>query len=259
MFHLRLLILFFLPLLSLVLQGQELFPVQNFAPDVYHGETQNWDISQAPDKNIYTANNKGLIEYNGASWKLYPSPNHTIMRTVNVHGDMIYTGCYMEFGYWKKDEFLNLRYTSLSSKIKDKLQDDEHFWKIICYRQWVLFQSLHRLYVYNSQTQTFDIITSKTTLPKVFEAGNQVYFQKIDEGLFQLENGKSKLVSDFPAFKKNNIINIFSFNNKLLIQTQEKGFFILDGGTVSTWQTDASSKINSLKKIEFKKLILKIT
>ena len=246
MCRIKSLVLFFLSFISFALNGQELFPVQNFAPDVYHGETQNWDISQAPDKNIYTANNKGLIEYNGASWKLYPSPNQTIMRSVNVHRDLIYTGCYMEFGYWKKDEFLNLRYTSLSAKIKDKLQEDEHFWKIICYRQWVLFQSLHRIYVYNSQTQTFDIITSKTTLPKVFEAGNQVFFQKMDEGLFQLENGKSSLVSDFSIFKKNIIINIFSFDNKLLIQTQEKGFFILDGGTVSPWQTDASSKINSL-------------
>ena len=246
MCQLRFLILSFLSFVSLAIQGQELFPVQNYATDVYAGETQNWSISQSPGENIYIANNKGLLEYNGASWKLYPSPNHTIMRSVNVKGDKIYTGCYMEFGYWEKDAFLNLRYTSLSEKIKDKLLEDEHFWKIICYQQWVLFQSLHRIYVYNSQTRTFQIITSKTTLPKVFEAGNQVYFQKIDEGLFELKNGKSSLVSDFPVFKENIIINVFLNNNKLLIQTQEKGFFILDQGVVSSWQTDASSKINSL-------------
>ncbi len=246
MYHLKALLLALLSFISLGILGQELCPVQNFAPDIYQAETQNWNICQSPWENIYIANNKGLLEYNGASWTLYASPNHTIMRSVNVQGDKIYTGCYMEFGYWVKDEFLNLRYTSLSEKIKDKLLEDEHFWKIICYQQWVLFQSLHRIYVYNSKTETFQIISSKTNLPKVFEAGNQVYFQKMDEGLFQLENGKSTLVSDFPVFKKNIIINIFSFNNKLLIQTQEQGFFILDHVTVSKWQTEASSLIDKL-------------
>lgn len=246
MSHFRLLIFCYLSILSMAIRGQELFPIQNFAPDVYHGETQNWNICQAPDKNIYTANNKGLIEYNGSAWKLYPSPNHTIMRSVNVHGNLIYTGCYMEFGYWQRDEFLNLRYTSLSSGIKDKLLDDEHFWKILCYRQWVLFQSLHRIYVYNTISHSFEIITSKTTLPKVFEAGNQVYFQKMDEGLFQLVNGKSSLVSDSPIFKKNIIINIFSKSNRLLIQTQEKGFFTFERNEISAWQSDAASKIGTL-------------
>ncbi len=244
--HFRTLLFVFLSFFSLVLRGQELCPVQNFVPDIYHGETQNWDITQSPGKNIYIANNKGLIEYNGSSWKLYPSPNHTIMRSVNVQGNKVYTGCYMEFGYWEKDAFLNLRYTSLSEKIKAQLLEDEHFWKILCYRQWVLFQSLHRIYVYNTQTKTFQIISSKTILPKVFEVGNQVYFQKMNEGLFQLENGNSTLVSDSPVFRKNIIINIFSLNNKLLVQTQDKGFYILDQGTVSEWQTEASSKISTL-------------
>ena len=246
MCHLRFLIVSFLSFISLVIQGQELFPVQNFAPGVYHGESQNWNISQSPDKIIYIANNKGLLEYNGASWKLYASPNHTIMRSVKVLGNKIYSGCYMEFGYWEKDEFLHLRYTSLSERLKNKLLEDEQFWKIVCFHQWVLFQSLHRIYVFNSRTHEFQIITAKTNLPKVFEVRNQIYFQKMDEGLFQLENGKSLLVSDNPVFKKNIIINIFSYNNKLLIQTQEKGFFMLDTGTVSQWKTEASSMMSKL-------------
>ncbi len=231
---------------SFEIQGQELFPIQNFAPDIYHGEAQNWDISQSREKNIYIANNKGLLEFNGANWKLYPSPNHTIMRSVKVYGDKIYTGCYMEFGYWKRDEFFNLRYTSLSEKIKNDLLEDEQFWKILCYQQWVFFQSLHRIYVYNSQNNEFQIITSKKNLTQVFEVGNQLYFQMIGKGLFQLDGGNSSLVSDFPVLRNNIIVNIFLNNENLLIQTLEKGFFILKNGTVSPWQTEASSKINTL-------------
>jgi AraC family transcriptional regulator, chitin signaling transcriptional activator len=239
-------LLSFLIFISIEIMGQELFPILNYTTDEYQGETQNWGLCQSPEKSIYFANNKGLLEYNGANWKLYPSPNHTIMRSVNAQGDKIYTGCYMEFGYWVRDEFNNLKYTSLSGKIKSKLLEDEQFWKILCYQQWVLFQSLHRIYIYDSQHNTFEFITSKTILPKVFVAGNQVYFQKMDEGLFQLENGKTVLVSDFPDLKKSIIINIFVHSSKLLIQTQDKGFFVLDRGKVTPWQIDAASKINSL-------------
>jgi AraC family transcriptional regulator, chitin signaling transcriptional activator len=242
----RYLLAFYLLFVLFALNGQELMPIHNFPTEIYQGETQNWKISQSPEKNIYIANNKGLLEYNGASWKVYPSPNGSVMRSVTAQGDKIYTGCYMEFGYWKKDEFFNLRYTSLSEKIKNKLLEDENFWKIICYHQWVLFQSLRGLYIYNSQDDTFEIITSRTDLPKVFDVENHIYFQKKEEGLFQLENGKSSLVSGFPAFRDNVIINAFLYKGELLIETQDKGFFILAHGSVSKWETESSSKITTL-------------
>ncbi len=68
----------------------------------------------------------------------------------------------------------------------------------------------------------------------------------MDEGLFQLENGKSSLVSGFPAFRNHVIINIFAYKGDLLIETQNQGFFVLANGSVSTWETESSSKINTL-------------
>lgn len=225
---------------------QDFLPIQNYTPDSYQGETQNWDICQSDKKIIYIANNKGLLEFNGANWKLYPSPNQSIMRSVFAYNNRIYTGCYMEFGFWEKDETQNLVYTSLSKKIKNNLLPDEHFWNIICYQQGVLFQSLHRIYIYDTHEKNFKIISAKDNLPKMFAVGNQLYFQKINEGVFRLESGKALLISNSPVFKNNIIINIFSFANKLLIETQEKGFFIYDNGNVSPWITEATQKINSL-------------
>lgn len=225
---------------------QNLFPIQNFTPISYNGDTQNWHICQSDDKVIYIANNKGLLEYNGANWKLYHSPNQTIMRSVYVKDKRIYTGCYMEFGYWERDEYSNLRYTSLSAKIKNKLQEDEHFWNIVSYQQWVLFQSLHRIYIYDLQRNKFKIINSATNLPKIFVLDNQIYYQKINEGIFKLENGTSILLTASPILKNNIIINITSLGSKLLIQTQEKGFFVFDNGNVSPWQAVSSAVINSL-------------
>ena len=62
--------------------AQELPPIEIFTTEDYGGGNQNWSVSQAVSKNIYVANNKGLLEYNGANWQLYPTPNETIMRSV---------------------------------------------------------------------------------------------------------------------------------------------------------------------------------
>src|SRR5574344_1576349 len=90
-------------LTSQLMQGQELFPISSYSPEVYNSETQNWDICQSGKNVIYFANNKGLLEFDGSTWKLYPSSNHTIMRSVFAYGNRIYSGCYMEFGYWERD------------------------------------------------------------------------------------------------------------------------------------------------------------
>ena len=108
-------------------------------------------ISQDNKHFVYFANNEGLLEFNGSTWNLYKSPNETIIRSVKVIGNRIYTGCYMEFGFWTRKSNGHLNYTSLSNKIKSKVLDDEQFWNIISYDQWVVFQSLNRIYIYDTK------------------------------------------------------------------------------------------------------------
>ena len=140
--------------------GQEIPPIKTFSSEAYGAENQNWSISQATNKYIYVANNKGLLEYNGAKWQLYNSPNETIIRSVNVIDDKIYTGCYREFGYWEPNEFGKLFYTSLSQNLNIPFLDDEEIWNIIQIEDWILFQSLKRIYIYNKTDSNYMFIDS---------------------------------------------------------------------------------------------------
>lgn len=238
------LLLILIPFLRL--SAGEMLPIVNYSPSAYHAETQNWCIRQSSNGNIYVANNKGILEFNGAAWNVIPSENQTVMRSLCVNGDRLYSGCYMEFGYWQKDNAGHLTYVSLSRKIKNRLEDDEQFWKIICVQQWVLFQSLHRIYIYDTKNDNYQIINSKSSLPKMFEAGGKVYFQKMDEGIFVLKNGKSELISDNDLFKNNIIINIYQKEDGLLVEFQNDGFFLIKKGQVSAWKTAFSPQLNSL-------------
>ena len=76
--------------------GQELPPIQIFTPKQSALGNQNWMISQGKEGTIFFANNKGLASFNGEQWVRYPTLDNSIMRSVQVIGDLIFTGNYMD-------------------------------------------------------------------------------------------------------------------------------------------------------------------
>jgi len=217
------------------LNSQELPPVNNYSPKIYGAEAQNWSISQSQEGNLYVANNLGLLEFNGAEWDLYKTPNSTIIRSVKVFKNKIFTGFYMDFGFWLKDDYGKLNYTSIIQKYKIPVLEDEQFWNIIQLDEWVVFQSLQRIYFFNLKTKEYKIISSKFKITKMFSVKKSIYFHKLGKGLFKIDNGKAVLVSDNKLFKDSNIINIHSKKNKLLLLTNNEGFIELENENLKFW------------------------
>ena len=223
--------------------SQELPPIVKYSPETYGAGNQNWMISQDQNQFIYFANNDGLLEFNGSHWQLYPSPNETIIRSVKVIGDKIFTGSYMEFGFWIRKSDGILQYHSLSKAIKKHILVDEQFWNILNYDQWVLFQSLNRIYIYDTKSGSFKIIAPNDDIIKSFRTNNSIYYQTSSQGLFEIESGKSRLISNNPILKNNRIVNIFSIDDKLIISTQTNGFYKLTGAILSKFSTDADTEL----------------
>ena len=204
---------------------------------MYGAENQNWAITQAPNKFIYVANNEGLLEYNGANWQLYPTPNETIMRSVKSFEDKIYTGFYMGFGYWVKNDFGLLEYTSIVKEQNIKMLQDEQIWEIFELDGYIIFKSLERIYLFNLKTNTINTISAERKILKLSIVDGIIYFQENTKGVYRIENGVSKLVSDDKILKENKIVDIFLKDEKLLFLTQEKGFFFLDNNQIKPWKT----------------------
>ena len=229
------------------LYSQELPSIVKYTPETYAGGNQNWMISQASNKFIYVANNEGLLEFNGAKWRLYPSPNNTIIRAVNVVKDRIYTGCYMEFGYWQRDGFGKLNYFSLVPMLKTQMVEDEHIWNIINFKDWILFQSFDRIYFFNTLKNEFSIINSKNPIPKIVDINGVIYYYVLSEGLYSMEEGKAKLISDLPIFKEGTIINIYPADDGLLIHTNNSGFYFYKNQVLKEWNIPANETLKKMK------------
>ena len=226
--------------------GQELPPIEIFTPQDYGADNQNWSISQDANETIYIANNKGLLEYNGTRWKLYPSSNETILRSVAVIDEKIYTGSYMDFGFWQRNPFGLLEYTSLVSNLEEELIQDEEFWNITFLEDWILFQSLDRIYIFNIKSKKFRIINSDSRIIKMYKVDDAIYFQKNGMGLYKFENGSTILLSDDPIIKENELVNVFKYKDITLVQTKENGFFTFSNNVVDKWEISANNLLTNV-------------
>lgn len=226
--------------------AQELPPITTYPPEQYQADNQNWMISQSSDKKIYIANNSGLLEFDGARFRLYNSPNSSVIRSVKVIDDLVYTGCYMEFGYWEKNGLGHLVYHSLIPKLHEPLIDDEQFWNILKVGDWVLFQSLDRIYSYNTLDGSFRIIDSETTRAQIFNVDNEVFFQKPKEGIFKIENGNPVPVSKDSIFADRIVLAIYRIEKKILILFEKEGFYFLEEDGPKKWNIQADKELASV-------------
>ncbi len=232
--------------LVLVLHSQELPPIQTYTTSEYDGENQNWMISQDSKGYIFVANNLGLLEFNGSEWIPYRSPNNTVLRAVKVIDDRIYSGCYEEFGYWKRNDLGDLDYYSLIPKLGEKILNEDQIWDIISYEEWVLFQAGHALYFYNKTSETFKTINSENIIYKVFKVNNQIYYHVANEGIYVLEDGEPKLVIDDNIVLEDRVIDVFQHHEKLIILSRNSGFFQFDGHKLSEWNVSSNKRLKEL-------------
>ena len=242
----RLLIIFLIFINSCLLVSQELPPVINYTSTNYDAGNQNWMISQTTNKNIYIANGTGLLEFNGAEWNLYPMPNNTIVRSVKVKDEKIFTGAYMEVGYWKMNDFGTLDYTSLINKFPKKVSDGEQFWHIENSGDIMIFQSFEKLYLYNLKTENVSNVEiyGNTPISNLFKVEADIYFQQEGKGLFLIKNGKPELLISSEVISTKEFVHIYQQNKQLRL--------VCKSGIIYTWNGTSLLPVfpNLIKSLE---------
>ena len=225
---------FFLLLLTFGLRAQELPPIKNFSPLDYNGENQNWAITQGADHHIYIANNHSFLDYDGVSWRKYNSPNNSIIRSVHAKDELIFIGQYMEFGFWQRNAFGELDYTSISSKLPGPMVEDEEFWNILTLDNWVLFQSLDRIYSYNMNSKKFNWVEAKSTKAHIFKVDNAVYFQNQNKDIYSIENGEAILALTSKALEGRDVVGMYEEQDALVIILDNATFLQVNTTGITT-------------------------
>lgn len=231
----RIIVLFIVTLIWQSLSSQELLPfVENFTKSDYGGDNQVWNVAQGNDKAMYFANNQYLLRYNGVKWEKYTLPNKTIIRSIFIDGDKVYSGSYKEFGYWKRING-KMEYHSLSQgkNIFYGSSDNEEIWKIFKLNDKLYFQTFNEIFVQDSKS------TIKLKFPSqvsyCYVVDNQIYVATVRNGVYMMENNKFVKKQNWESLGSNVIHNIQKYQGKIYVFTKNNGVFIENNDVLTPW------------------------
>ncbi len=247
----------FRPLFLLVLLCTELIygqvksigvpEIRNYKRTDYKGGTQNWDINQDKDGNMYFANNNGLFQFDGVAWHKYTLPNHSVIRVVEIQDSgKIFVGGYNEFGYFKSDSKGKLVYFSISRFLNSRNDNTENtidiIWKIHFNKEEVIFQSFGSLFVFKNNA--IKTIKAPSRFHFSFKVNNRLYFQDVSLGLMEYISGKLFPIADSTILNSTEVWGMFQMpDNKILIATLDKGLYLYGKGKITSWDTEANNFI----------------
>ena len=244
----RTVILLYLFLFSNFLLGQEkvigLPEIRNFKKAAYNGDPQNWEIGQDKNGNLYFANNKGLFQFDGTSWRKYTLPNSGLIRSFKIDkSGKIFVGGTNEFGYFKPNSKGKMDYFSLTKSInKENRRLMDIVWKIHLFNDEVIFQSFVVAYVLKKNKLT--LLAPPSRFQFSFQVNKRLYFQDHSMGILEYKNGKLYPLQGTSELNGAEIWGIFQMpENKLLITTLNSGLYLYDYKKIIPWDTEANTFI----------------
>ena len=219
--------------------------VINYPKFSYKAGLQNWDIKQDVNGIVYFANNEGLLSYDGNHWTLYPQPNKTIARSVEIGADgKIYTGGQDELGYFSMAANGSLQYHSIIGIIPEKYRSFGDVWDIVILKNDVFFRTSNKIFKLSNGSVAVYNAPSEWAFMAV--CNGVVYAHDYSTGLLRYENNgwqPATIINGLPI--NDPVTAILPLRqDSILITTLKNGLFILSA--------NQTSKLNSatLESIE---------
>ncbi|WP_421918619.1 triple tyrosine motif-containing protein [Marinifilum sp.] len=218
--------------------------IKNFPRSEYHGGTQNWDIVQSSIGLMYFANNEGVLEFDGTTWRLIEIPNKSLVRSLAIdQSDRVYVGAYNDFGYLEPNLKGELVFRSLADFLPEKERDFEEVWQIFHYKNGIVFHTFEKIIFYKDEK--LSIIGSGMDFRKSFVIDDEFYVQIPDKGLCKLNGKEFRLLEGTEKFKNFEVVSVLPYNNnKLLIATALNGLFLYNGRLTQAWNIDANKSFS---------------
>lgn len=198
-------------------------------PAEYRGANKNWAAAEDNHGFAYFGNDRGLLEFDGLSWKLYPLPRASVVRSVaTLSHQTIFTGSFEEFGRWDRDESGELRYTSLVPAAEGARPRNEDFWKIHILPEGVWFQAFSALYFYDYQSVRR--IETDMNLLFLLQAGGRLWAQQMGGPLYTFNGKQFERIEGSEIFRNTTV--------RVVLELPEEGSFLIGTGTEGIWKYD---------------------
>lgn len=214
---------------------------RNYSSKTYDAGTQNWEIHQYHNGLMLFANNNGLLQFDGSSWKIFPLENKTIARSVFCHQDgKIYVGGQNEFGYFATDHNGHLVFHSLTHLIPEPYQSFEDVWEILSLDQLIFFRASQRIYQLNGNH--CEVFTFENNIDFMGSADGRLFIHETEKGISEWRDGRFQYMPSTRSLAGYTITSIFSAaargpGKTLLLTTLKNGIFQFGEAGLQRWQS----------------------
>lgn len=158
--------------------------ISSFSAKDYGAHSQNWAVVQDPRGVMYFGNNNGVLEFDGAHWRLIPVSNNSIVRSLGVDSNgVVYVGAVGELGYLKPDSAGKLIFYSLLDQLPEEERAFADVWRIEVNSNGVHFMPRDRIFRWTGNE--FGISHLKTNVFGCMAGGN-IYACQPGTGLTKL-------------------------------------------------------------------------
>jgi signal transduction histidine kinase/DNA-binding response OmpR family regulator len=219
---------------------------KNYSPLDYDNQAQNWVVLQDKRGIIYMANQGGLMEFDGVSWRIIHVPNR-VVRSMAIddttpHGT-IYIGGINEIGFAAPDIMNKLQYISLLDRLPQNTTNFADVFASHCIEKKIYFQTakfLFRWDPYTGQMKTFEIEAERKS---TFTCGGKLYINQTNTGLATIERDSFKPLPGIREFPSRICMICPYDTGRILIGTASDGLFLYDGVSTVPFPTEADELI----------------
>ena len=219
---------------------------ENYSYKKYDHHPQNWGMAQAENGLIYVANQGGVLEYDGVSWRVIGVPDYDTVRSLDIaENGTVYIGGNNKIGCLVPNSLGSLEYRSLLDP-EDNIKKFGYVWSTHATRAGIYFKSSKFLFRWDGREMK--TITTDDIFKASFVYKGELVVQEGKRGLLKVVEDSLQPMMEGEKFAGERIYIIGPYDNmSILIGTGTGKFFLYDGIKTTLLNTEPGLE-NYLKK-----------
>lgn len=213
--------------------------IHNYSAKIYKGHSQNWSAVQDRRGVMYFGNTNGIVEYDGARWRLITTPSKTISRSLAISpSGTIFYGSVGDLGYLAADEDGRVKLTSLRDKIPDNERQFNDVWQVFCLGDSVYFLTREKIFRYFQGR--FSVLPGKFATSQSLVFQEHLFYVDADHGLSVIQGDQIRPLRALNWLSNGTRLSFAPYGEHEILAIRASGdAFILKLG--SLWDADTRS------------------
>lgn len=164
-------------------------PIHNFSSQAYKAHSQNWNAVQDPRGIMYFGNTSGILEYDGARWRLIETPGKVVTRGLAISPEgTIFYGSLADFGYLEAKPNGDVQLHSLLPLVPETERQFNDVWQVFCIQDQVYFLTREKIFLY--QKGKIKVLAGRFATSQSFIFQNQLAYVDADQGLSLIQGDR---------------------------------------------------------------------